>query len=84
MMKPGLVSSRLWKAQYSRFSVISISDFEGSPDMHSASGSERAVMLSWAYAWPAPGCTGRQEISLLKTIGLICLQGTFLNTDRHF
>jgi hypothetical protein len=41
--------------------------------MLSASGSERAVMLSWAYAWPAYGNTGRQEISLLEMRGLICL-----------
>jgi hypothetical protein len=62
---------------YIHFSVISISDFEGNPpDMLSASGSEhyeRAVMLSWAYAWTASGYTGRQEISLLEMRGPICL-----------
>jgi hypothetical protein len=41
--------------------------------MLSASGSERAVMLSWAYAWPASGYTGRREISLLEMRGLVCL-----------
>jgi hypothetical protein len=62
-----------FKESFELFSVISISGFEGNPDMLSASGSEGAVVLRWAYAWPASGYTGRQKIRLLEMRGLMCL-----------